>query len=103
MATAAKRELPRFALGDNWEITNARSLEYGTYFTLKMPGLSLYNLRVVPAGKTYDSFVAMPEEKGSDGNYHKQYALYLTKEDNDAVIEAVQAALEEENKPRRKR
>lgn len=83
-----------FDLGDDWEVTNVRELEYSTFFTLKMPGLSLYNLRVVPAGKKYDAFIGMPEDKGKDGDYYKRFALYLSEDDTKAVLKAVDKALD---------
>lgn len=82
-----------FDLGNEWEVVNARELEFGTFFTLSLPGLSLYNLRVVPAGRKYDAFIGMPEDKGKDGEYYKRFALYLTDEDTKAVLDAVEKAL----------
>lgn len=82
-----------FTLPEDWEIVNARELEYSTFFTLKMPGLSLYNLRVVPKGKNYAAFIGMPETKGKDGDYYKQYALYLSDEDTEKILKAVAKAL----------
>lgn len=90
---ANKYEAVFFTLPEEWEVTNVRELEYSTFFTLKIPGLSLYNLRVVPAGKKYESFIGMPETKGKDGDYYKQYALYLSEEDTAAVLKAVAKAL----------
>ena len=91
---------------EGFEVTNVRKLEFGTFFTLKMPGLSLYNLRVVPEGKTYPAFVAMPQVKGSDGNYYDEYKIYLSDEDNEAIIAEVDKILddqfEEEKKAGRK-
>lgn len=90
--TTKKKEF--FELGESWEVQNVRKLDFGTFFTLKLPGLALYNLRVVPAGKKYKAFIAMPEDKGKDGEYYKRYALYLTEEDTEAVLESVDDALE---------
>ena len=84
-----------FELGKKWEVKNVRKLDFGTFFTLQLPGLALYNLRVVPEGKKYAAFIAMPEDKGKDGDYYKRFALYLDEEDTKAVIEAVDEALEE--------
>ena len=91
----SKKEKEYFDLGENWEVTNARNLDFGTFFTLKLPGLALYNLRVVPAGKKYKTFIAMPEDKGKDGEYYKRFALYLSEEDTEAVLQAVDDLLEE--------
>lgn len=98
----AKKEVEKekqfFDLGKEWEVKNARKLDFGTFFTLQLPGLALYNLRVVPAGKKYDAFIGMPEDKGKDGDYYKRFALYLDEEDTQAVIEAVEDALKESSK-----
>ena len=97
-----KKDLPMFAL-DDWNVTNVRQLEWGTFFTLRVPGLALYDLRVVPAGKNYDAFIAMPQEKAKDGNYYDQYKIYLSAEDTAAILEAVEEALEEEKQKSRRR
>lgn len=91
-----KKEKEYFGLWDNgWEVANVRKTDFGTFFTLRLPGLSLYNLRVVPAGKKYKAFIAMPEDKGKDGEYYKRFALYLSEEDTEAVLDAVDDALED--------
>ena len=100
---AKKEEKQFFNLGTEWEIRNARELEFGTFFTLQLPGLALYNLRVVPAGKKYDAFIAMPEDKGKDGDYYKRYALYLTDEDTESVIKAVEEALDDNKKSKKRK
>lgn len=81
---------------EGWEVENVRQLDFGTFFTLKLPGLSLYNMRVVPAGEKYDAFISAPEQKGKDGNYYKLFNLYLSKEDEAAIIEAVDEILDEQ-------
>lgn len=93
-----KDEKVYFTLPEDWEVTNARQLEFGTYFTLQLPGLALYNLRIVPAGKKYEAFIAMPDDKGKDGNYYKRFALYLSEEDTEAIIDAVEELLENSRK-----
>ncbi len=74
----------------NWNVSNVRVFDFGTYFTLNLDGLALYNLRVVPAGKKYPAFVAMPEELGRDNKYYKQYFIYLSEDDAAEIIEAVE-------------
>ena len=76
----------------DWSVTNVRKFDFGTFFTLKLDGLSLFNLRIVPEGKKYDAFIAMPEEIGRDKKYYKQYSIYLSKKDTQKVIEAVERA-----------
>lgn len=85
-----------FDLGDDWKVTNVRENDWGIFFTLSQPGLQLFNLRIVPAGRKYDAFIGMPEEKGKDGKYYKEYALYLSADDTKAVIDAVMDALDAE-------
>lgn len=100
-----KAERVYFTLPKNWEIRNAREIGRGkkavVYFTLYMPGLSLYNLKIVPAGKNYDEFIAMPQtsngKRGKAEEWFNQYAIYLSEDDTSAVIEAVYAALDDED------
>lgn len=95
----AKKEVTqKFELVDGWEVKNVRALEFGTFFTLEMPGLSLYNLRVVPGGKNYDSFIGMPEDKGKDGTYYKRFILRLSDEDTEAVLDEVARILDSQEK-----
>lgn len=98
MANKQNEERKYFNIGKNWEVDHVRVLDFGTFFTLKVDGLSLYNLRVVPAGKKYDTFIASPEEKGKDGKYYKVYALYLDNEDTAAVIEEVERQAKKANR-----
>lgn len=85
-----KEERIYFNLGEDWKVANVRDLEFGTFFTLQLPGLSFYNLRVVPAGKKYDAFIAVPEEKGKDGNWYKVYNLFLDPEDTADILAEVE-------------
>lgn len=95
------KKITYFDLKD-YEVTNVRKLEFGTFFTLKFEGLSLYNLRVVPEGKNYDAFIAMPQVKGSDGNYYDEYKIYLSDEDTAAVLAEVDRILDEEFEEQKK-
>lgn len=83
-----------FNLKDSdWVITNVRVVaENVVTFTLKMKGLSLYNMKVVEStrGDTAgQKFLSNGQSKGADGNYYNNYALYLSDEDKDRIIEAV--------------
>lgn len=93
MARKKENEKSYFNLGDDWKVTNVRDLEFGLFFTLQLPGLSLYNLKVVPGTKKYDTFIGIPETKGSDGNWHKVYNLFLYAEDAEAIIAEVEKAV----------
>ncbi len=85
-----------FNITDDWEVKNVRKLEFGTFFTLQLPGLSLYNLRVVPAGKNYDAFIAMPQRKGSDNNYYDEYKIWLDEGIAEDIMAEVDRILDEE-------
>lgn len=89
MAKREKEEKKYFQLGD-WEVKNVRDLEFGTFFTLQTEGLTLYNLRVVPAGKNYDAFIGMPEQKGKDGSYYKLFSIYLDPMDIAEILDEVE-------------
>lgn len=87
-------ERVNFILKDSgWSIANVRVVtEHLVSFTLKMRGLSLYNMKVVEStqGETAGKmFLSNGQSKGSDGKYYNNYALYLSDEDKDLVIKAV--------------
>ena len=79
-------------------VTNVRQGKYSTTFTLKCKGFSLYNLRVVKR-KDGGYFIAPPNHKGSNDKYYSDYALYLTNEDSEKLLDMVEAALNEEDEP----
>lgn len=103
MAKKKEAEKSYFDLGSSWSVDNVRKLKFGTFFTLRIPGLALYNLKVVPAGDNYDVFIGMPEDKGNDGDYYKRFALYLSEDDTAEVIREVKAALKDSKKPKKAR
>lgn len=87
-------EKVNFNLKDtSWSITNVRVVsEHMVTFTLKMHGLSLYNMKVTEStrGDTAGQmFLSNGQSKGSDGKYYNNYALYLSDEDRDRIIETV--------------
>lgn len=73
-----------------YEITNVRVItdSFAT-FTLKFRGFALYNMRVVESKKTGDPFISVPQSKGTDSRYYNQYAIYLTDEDQQMLIDEV--------------
>lgn len=79
--------------GSGWAIENVRVVtEHMVSFTLKMHGLSLYNMKVTESTKGDTAgqiFLSNGQSKGSDGKYYNNYALYLSKEDKAMIIEAV--------------
>lgn len=87
-------ERVNFNLKDiSWSIANVRVVtEHMVTFTLKMHGLSLYNMKVTESTKgdtAGQMFLSNGQSKGSDGKYYNNYALYLSDEDRDRIIEAV--------------
>lgn len=87
-------ERVNFNLKDiSWSITNVRVVtEHMVTFTLKMHGLSLYNMKVTESTKgdtAGQMFLSNGQSKGSDGKYYNNYALYLSDEDRNRIIEAV--------------
>lgn len=99
MAKQKEKEKPKFNIGEDWEVVHVRDTKAGIFFTLQLPGLSLYNLRYVPAGKSkngkrYNDFIAMPSQKGSDGNYYDAYRLWLSEDDISTIVAAVAEELE---------
>lgn len=79
--------------GSGWAIANVRVVtEHMVSFTLKMHGLSLYNMKVTESTKgdtKGQMFLSNGQSKGNDGKYYNNYALYLSDEDKAMVIEAV--------------
>ena len=74
-------------------VTHARESDYGTTFTLKCKGFSLYGLRVVEK-RDGGYFIAPPSHKGSNGKYYADYALYLSDADTERLLDMVEQALE---------
>lgn len=83
-------ERVNFNLKDSgWSIANVRVVtEHMVSFTLKMPGLSLYNMKVTESTNG-QLFLSNGQSKGSDGKYYNNYALFLSDEDKDRIIEYV--------------
>lgn len=87
-------ERVNFILKDSgWSIANVRVVtEHVVSFTLKMRGLSLYNMKVMESTKGETAgkmFLSNGQSKGSNGKYFNNYALYLSDEDKDLIIKAV--------------
>ena len=89
----ARQEKVKFNIGEDWEVVHVRDTKIGVFFTLQLPGLSLYNLRYVPAGRKYSSFIGMPSKKGSDEKYYDDYTIYLSDDDTAAILEEVEKKL----------
>lgn len=69
-------------------VTNARVIgESCIIFSLKCQGFSLYNMKLCEGRDGY--FIVPPSTKGKDGKYYNQYAVYLSQEDEQRLIEDV--------------
>lgn len=58
------------------------------FFTLVLNGVTIYNCKV-GTGKNGD-FVSFPQYKGSDGKYYNNAYAFLSEEDQNAILEAIQ-------------
>ena len=66
-------------------VTNARVIgDTCITFTLRCQGFSLYNMKLCEGRDGH--FIAPPSTKGHDGKYYNQYAVYLSKEDEQRMI-----------------
>ena len=72
-----------------WDVKNVRRLSDAVIvFTLDLGiGLSLYNVKCV-SGRDGE-FIAASETKGKDGNWYRNYGIYLTEDSEDAIIDKV--------------
>lgn len=73
-------------------VTHARESAYGTTFTLKCKGFSLYGLRIVTK-RDGGYFIAPPNHKGSNDKYYADYALYLSDADTEKLLDMVEQVL----------
>lgn len=62
-------------------------------FTLKIPGAIFPGMKYVCTDQY--QFLAPPEDKWSDGKFHKRYYLYLSEEDTQRVIAEVERQVNE--------
>lgn len=85
-----------------WDVANVRVVtDHMVTFTLKMHGLSLYNMKVLEGSKGENKgkmFLSNGQSKGSDGKYYNNYGLYLSPEDTQLVIDAVLDAVSDNGK-----
>lgn len=76
--------------GVNAEVTNVRQISDSCIvFTLRCKGFAFYSMRVVERKSDGEPFIAVPQDKGNDGNYYKRYAIYLSEADQKALIDKV--------------
>lgn len=57
-------------------------------FTLECKGFSFYDMRICE-DKDKHAFVTVPKDKGTDGRYYARYAVYLSKADQERIINEV--------------
>lgn len=55
-------------------------------FTLSCRGFAFYNMRLFEK-KEGGYFITVPQDKGTNGAYYNKYAVYLSEEDEKALIE----------------
>ena len=55
-------------------------------FTLSCRGFALYNMRLIEK-KAGGYFIRVPQDKGTNGAYYNKYSVYLSEEDEKALIE----------------
>lgn len=91
-----EKKLVYFDMAENVAmVTNVRKINDSCIgFTLKCKGFSLYGLRAVEKKDGSSWFISVPATKGKDGNYYKNYGLYLRDEDQDAILDTVFKILE---------
>ena len=81
---------------DSWDVSKVRVVGSKNgdmiFFTLMLNGISINNCKAV-SGKNGD-FIAMPQYKGSDGNYYNSVYAFLADEDQKLILEKVQAAID---------
>ena len=96
MARVRESKREYFDLGSDWKVENVReagNLKKGIYFTLKVKGLILPNLKVVQYSG--GDFIGNPQtlDKKS-GEYYAMYYLYLSERDTEKVIGEAMRQLE---------
>lgn len=70
-------------------VKNVRVMSETTVgFTLSCHGFALYGMRLIEK-KSGGYFIAPPSHKSVDGKYFKEYAIYLTEEDEERLIKKV--------------
>lgn len=76
--------------GVNAEVTKVRQISDSCIiFTLKCKGFSFYSMRVLERKSDGEPFIAVPQDKGTDGKYYSRYAVYLSEADQKALIDKV--------------
>ena len=70
-----------------YSVTNVRVVSDNLVtFTLSCRGFAFYNMRLIEK-KAGSYFISVPQDKGTNGAYYNKYAVYLSEEDEKALIE----------------
>lgn len=77
---------------DTYEVTRAKCWDNGgVTFDLEVNGIKIYGCRVAE-GKNGD-FISLPSRKGTDGKYYNHVYIPFSEEDQKAILETVEAAI----------
>ena len=82
---------------ESLDVQRVKNTKRGCYFTLVLNGVSINGCTI---RETHDEvpFISLPQYKGRDGNWYNVVNFRFSKEDQDAIINFVSAALEDEAK-----
>lgn len=78
---------------DSFDVTRVRDTTAGVFFTLTINGVDINNCHVVEM-KNGKDFISFPATKGKDGKYYNTAYFRFSDADQQAVIAAIEAALE---------
>lgn len=77
---------------DSFAVSRAKCWDNGgVTFDLEVNGIKVYGCRVAE-GKNGD-FISFPSRKGTDGKYYNHVYIPLGEDDQKAILEAVEAAI----------
>lgn len=82
---------------ESFDVQRVKNTNRGCYFTLVLNGVSI-NGCTIRETKDEIPFISLPQYKGRDGNWYNVVYFKFSKEDQDAIINLVSAALEDEAK-----
>lgn len=82
---------------ESLDVQRVKNTNRGCYFTLVLNGVSI-NGCTIRETKDEVPFISLPQYKGRDGNWYNVVYFRFSKEDQDAIINFVSAALEDEAK-----
>lgn len=89
--TNEKKQTQDFGRVDFVDVQRVRDTKTGVWFTLILNGVTINNCHVVE-GKNGD-FIGLPSYKGTDDKYYNTVYFKFTPEDNDRILEMIEAEL----------